>query len=77
MNNATKEGYSTMDMNRDCQEYVDLINGTPNGWGQYMHPVYGQSHSFLRVIYNRWGKDNVDNVLMDIWEKAKGETNVS
>ena len=40
----------------DAKAYVDLLNSPPNGWGQHVHPHYGQSHHMLRKCYERHGQ---------------------
>jgi hypothetical protein len=30
-----------------AKHYVDTINGQPNAWGQYVSPIYGQSHDII------------------------------
>ena len=50
-------------LEQDCKEYTELLDSPQNGLGQNYHPVYGQSHNMLRVLYERHGKDNVNQVL--------------
>ena len=50
-------------MHKQCQEYVDLLEQSPNGWGQHVHPIHGQSHFFLMFLYKTYGKDKVNNRL--------------
>ena len=38
-----------------AREYVGLINSPPNGWGQHVHPVYGQSHAMLWHMIKTYG----------------------
>lgn len=42
-----------------CLEYVQLLDSPPNGWGQHIHPIHGQSHVMLRWLYNEYGEDEV------------------
>ena len=39
-----------------CEEYVNLLETPPNGWGQHIHPVHGQSHNLLAHLYKNWGE---------------------
>jgi len=38
-----------------CAEYRALLNSPANGWGQHVHPLYGQSHNVLRKINAKHG----------------------
>ena len=50
-------------MEKQCQEYVDLLESPTNGWGQHMHPIHGQSHFFLMFLFKTYGKENVNKWL--------------
>lgn len=54
-----------------CQEYVDLLNGPVNGWGQHIHPIYGNSHTMLRFLHRNGGEKEVNSILEEIFEKEK------
>ena len=54
-----------------CEEYVDLLDSQPNGLGQHIHPIYGQSHNLLRKLYNDWSKEKVKDCLQTIFEERK------
>ena len=46
-------------LRRAAQAYIDILNGAPNGWGQYCHPKTGeQSHEFLHRINLIFGKED-------------------
>ena len=50
-----------------CTEYVDLLNSPPNGWGQHIHPRHGQSHLMLRVICTRFGTEETNAKIAEIF----------
>jgi hypothetical protein len=52
---------------QDCREYVDLLNSPPNGWGQHIHPIHGESHHFLRVLYDNYTWETVNGTIKDIF----------
>lgn len=43
--------------------YVETINGQPNGWGQYCHPQYGQSHSIMARLTRLVGHDECQRLI--------------
>jgi hypothetical protein len=38
-----------------AREYVYLLNSPPNGWGQHVHPIYGQSHAMMWHMIKTFG----------------------
>jgi len=60
------------DFEAKCQEYVALLCSEPNGWGQHVHPEYGQSHFMLIYMAKKWGKEQVvDRIAKIFKEKLK------
>ena len=57
-----------MNIKEDCQEYVDLLNSAPNGWGQHIHPKHGESHWMLHYLFLKYGKGEVDACLDTLWK---------
>ena len=60
-----------INLHEACIEYVELLNSPPNGWGQHIHPVYGQSHNLLRKLYNGWNKALVDETIEKIFSDIR------
>ena len=54
-----------------CEEYVALLDSPPNGWGQHIHPIHGQSHNLLRKLYNDWSEEKVKDCLQTIFKRRK------
>ena len=40
-----------------AKHYVETINGCPNAWGQYLSPLYGQSHNIMSRMNSLFGND--------------------
>jgi hypothetical protein len=38
-----------------AREYVDLFSKPANGWGQHVHPIYGQSHALYWHMVETFG----------------------
>lgn len=48
----------------DAIDYWNLVSVTqPNGWGQHVHPDYGQSHFCLASYQRKHGKKDFDKAL--------------
>ncbi len=56
-----------------CEEYIDLLNSPPNGWGQHVHPIYGQSHNLLFKLWKDWSKKEVEDCLQMIFEERENQ----
>lgn len=57
-----------MTIQSDAREYVDILNGPANGWGQHVCPKTGlQSHAFLRRGYTRHGQAEFDAAVAAIF----------
>ena len=54
-------------MVEEVREYLELFDSPANGFGQHVHPMYGQSHLMLRYLYNKYGdkavRMEIDNQL--------------
>ena len=54
-------------MVEEVREYLELFDSPANGFGQHVHPMYGQSHLMLRYLYNEYGdkavRMEIDNQL--------------
>lgn len=48
---------------KDARDYVAMLNSQPNGWGQYVHRVYGISHNMLRIMRERHGQKAFDAAI--------------
>ena len=57
-----------------CGEYVNLLETPPNGWGQHIHPVHGQSHNLLAYLYKNWGEKEVKKCIDSIFQERKLKT---
>lgn len=55
-----------------ARQYVDLLNSPPNGWGQHVHPMYGQSHAMLWYMIKTFGDIETH---WAIHEAGRGEDN--
>jgi len=53
-----------------ARHYVDTINGNPNGWGQYVSPIYGQSHYIMMRMIRLFGEDTTQRAI----KKAEKES---
>jgi hypothetical protein len=51
-----------MTLEKDIITYTRALNSAPNAWGQHMVGDM-QSHAFLRVMYERYGKESVERAL--------------
>jgi len=40
-----------------ARHYVETINAPPNGWGQHVSPLFGQSHSVMIEASKRFGSE--------------------
>ena len=38
-----------------AKHYVEIINGKPNAWGQFVSPIYGQSHHIMIEMTSLFG----------------------
>lgn len=48
----------------DAIDYWSLVSVVqPNGWGQHIHPDYGQSHKCLAIYQRKHGKAAFDKAL--------------
>ncbi len=55
-------------------EYVDCLEDSPNGWGQHIHPRFGQSHYVLRYMDCKFGtKETTAAIALEF--KHRRETN--
>lgn len=69
---TAKDEYSDKTVNQWAKEYVDLLNSPANGWGQHVHPRYGESHSMMFAMLQIFG-DGATNAAIDAeFEKRKG-----
>jgi len=61
----------TMSIEKDTEKYVKALRSAPNGWGQ--HIIDGmQSHEWLRIMFDTYGQDEVNNYLEDnYWSKER------
>jgi hypothetical protein len=60
-----------MTIQQDAKDYVDLLDSAPNGWGQHVHPQYGQSHNMLWIMHERHGKAQFDAAVDAEFAAAK------
>ena len=40
-----------------ARHYVETISAPPNGWGQHVSPLFGQSHFVMIEASKRFGSD--------------------
>ena len=52
-------------------EYVACLNRPANGWGVHHTKSGYTSHSFLGVMYERFGRDEVDKELEKAFSSKK------
>lgn len=48
---------------KDARDYVALLSGRPNGWGQHVHRVYGVSHNMLCLMREKHGQEAFDAAI--------------
>ena len=60
-----------MSLEKDAYTYVLALRSPANGWGQ--HLIVGQqSHVWLGKMFDKYGKDQVNNYLEDnYWSKER------
>jgi|APGre2960657404_1045060.scaffolds.fasta_scaffold08969_6 hypothetical protein len=46
-----------------AKHYVDTIYSQPNAWGQYLSPIFGQSHSILYAMSKRFDPLDAANAV--------------
>ena len=54
-----------------AEEYVKLLNSPPNGWGQHIHPKYGNSHRMLLAMRNRFGLEETNKAIDAAFHELK------
>lgn len=54
-----------------AEAYVSLISSPPNGWGQHVHPDYGQSHRMLLAMQTRFGTPSTNKAIDAEFEKRR------
>jgi hypothetical protein len=47
----------------NAQEYVALVCGPVNGFGQCIHTKYGQSHNYLRAMDQVFGRIETESAI--------------
>lgn len=55
----------------DAIDYVQTVSfNSPNGWGQQIHPEFGQSHGCLWHYERKHGKDRFHKALDILFRKG-------
>jgi hypothetical protein len=67
--NISRYGGDIMTLELDCEKYVEAVTGPANAWGACL--VDGiPSHTFLGIMFDKYGQDMVDAYLKDnYWSK--------
>ena len=47
--------------------YVDVIEGPVNGFGQYCHPEFGQSHHILQRMNADFGRERTTRAVNELF----------
>ena len=60
-----------MEENADkmARHYAEIIHSRPNGWGQHISPIYGQSHNILNRMSTLFGTEAMSRAI----DKAMAE----
>lgn len=43
--------------------YAETLASPPNGWGQHISPIFGQSHNIMREANKQWTRELVDEAF--------------
>lgn len=46
-----------------AQHYAETMQKPPNGWGQYVSPIFGQSHFIMIAATKRFGESEVEKAF--------------
>jgi hypothetical protein len=46
-----------------AKHYAEVINSVPNAWGQYISPIYGQSHNIMKRMVWLYGIETTKRAL--------------
>ena len=70
MRSIVSTGANIMTLELDCEKYVEAVTGPANAWGACL--VDGiPSHTFLGIMFDKYGQDMVDAYLKDnYWSKS-------
>ena len=58
-----------MTLKEHAAAYVKLLHSTPNGWGQHIHPGYGQSHHYLLAMQKEFGQETFNTAIDAAFEE--------
>jgi len=46
-----------------AKHYAEIIHGDANAWGQFVSPIFGQSHHILGAIRAKYGEGQADAAI--------------
>lgn len=49
-----------------AQHYVSTINNQPNGWGQHVSDIFGQSHNIMWAASKLFGHEATHAAIEDL-----------
>jgi hypothetical protein len=55
-----------------AKHYVDTIYSQPNAWGQYLSPIFGQSHSILYAMSKRFDPSEAAKAVVAALKEYNG-----
>lgn len=69
------EDGTPMSVEEAAKEYVAVLEGRPDGWGQYCHPHFGASHYMLGRMWQAFGKREaqaaIDQAFTDYYAEKR------
>ena len=60
-----------------AKHYVETIHSQPNGWGQHVSPIFGQSHTILYAMSQRFDPLDVANAVVSALREYHSGTHSS
>lgn len=55
----TDKHHSKWTLDDYAKHYADILVMPPNGWGQHVSPIFGQSHMIMAAATRRFGEGAV------------------
>lgn len=56
--------YSKWSLDQFAQHYAETLRRQPNGWGQHVSPIFGQSHFIMREARRRFPEYDVNTTFL-------------
>jgi hypothetical protein len=60
-----------------AKHYTETIYSQPNGWGQHVSPVFGPSHTILRVMSQHFDPVDVVDAIADAFREHRNGTHAT